>query len=278
MEKTSHTIYVATSNKATSFIEQIKNLFSLNDLLKQLVVRDIKLKYRRSYLGYLWSILNPLLTMTVLVIVFSNIFSRFEIDNFPLYLICGQIIFSFMSEATNNSVQAIVANRSLLKKTRVNKYIFPLAKVTSSMVNSFFSLGALILVMIFTQASLSWAMFFFPFVILQVYIFSLGLSFFLAAAAVFFRDIRHLWGVFLTMWMYLTPIFYPVSIIAEKYLVIYKNINPMYGYLEQFRTIVLHSVIPEWSTILTGFLTALVALLLGSWYFYKKQDDFILYI
>lgn len=278
MEKTSHAIYVATSNKATSFIEQIKNLFSLTDLLKQLVVRDIKLKYRRSYLGYLWSILNPLLTMTVLVIVFSNIFSRFEIDNFPLYLICGQIIFSFMSEATNNSVQAIVANRSLLKKTRVNKYIFPLAKVTSSMVNSFFSLGALILVMIFTQASLSWAMIFFPFVILQVYIFSLGLSFFLAAAAVFFRDIRHLWGVFLTMWMYLTPIFYPVSIIAEKYLVIYKNINPMYGYLEQFRSIVLHGVIPAWSTILTGFLTALVVLLLGSWYFYKKQDDFILYI
>ncbi|AHG87140.1 ABC transporter integral membrane subunit [Bibersteinia trehalosi USDA-ARS-USMARC-190] len=258
-------------------INEVKQFAQFNELLKQLVLRDVKLKYRRSYLGYLWSILNPLMLMMVLVVVFSNLF-RFDIPNFPLYLISGQVIFSFMVEATNMSVSSITGNASLLKKTYVPKYIFTLSKVGSSLVNLLFSLGALLLVMIFTGADYSWNLLFFPIVLLQVFLFSLGIGLFLAAATVFFRDIQYLWGVFVTMWMYLTPIFYPVTIIPAEYQTLYQYANPMYWFIEQFRDIVLYDKFPQTESIFMGIFTAVAVLVLGIWYFYKKQDEFILYI
>lgn len=257
--------------------DKFKRFFAFDELLKQLIIRDVKLKYRRSYLGYLWSILNPLMLMIVLVIVFSNLF-RFDIPNFPLYLISGQVIFNFMVEATNMSVWSITGNASLLKKTYVPKYIFTLSKVGSSLVNLIFSLGALLLVMIFTGAEFSWSLLFFPIIILQVFIFSLGLGLWLASITVFFRDIQYLWGVFVSMWMYLTPLFYPISIIPEEYQELYKTANPMYWYIEQFRDVVLYAKFPEMSSIIIGSLVAFAILILGAWYFNKKQDEFILYI
>lgn len=256
---------------------KLERFITFDELLKQLIIRDIKLKYRRSYLGYLWSILNPLMLMVVIVIVFSNLF-RFDIPNFPLYLLSGQIIFSFMVEATNMSVSSITGNASLLKKTYVPKYIFTLSKVGSSLVNLLFSLGALVLVMLFTQAEFSWNLLFFPIIILQVFIFSLGLGLWLAAITVFFRDIQYLWGVFVSMWMYLTPLFYPISIIPEEYQTLYKTANPMYWYIEQFRDVVLYAKFPESSSIFVGSLVSVGVLILGAWYFNKKQDEFILYI
>lgn len=257
--------------------DKLKRFLAFDELLKQLIIRDVKLKYRRSYLGYLWSILNPLMLMMVLVVIFSNLF-RFDIPNFPLYLISGQVIFNFMTEATNMSVWSITGNAALLKKTYVPKYIFTLSKVGSSLVNLVFSLGALVLVMIFTGAEFSWNLLFFPVIILQVFIFSLALGLWLAAITVFFRDIQYLWGVFVSMWMYLTPLFYPVSIIPEEYRSLYQNANPMYIYIEQFRDIVLYSKFPQTEMILMGFTTAFIVLILGTWYFNKKQDEFILYI
>ncbi len=259
------------------FEGKFRRFFAFDELLKQLIIRDVKLKYRRSYLGYLWSILNPLMLMMVMVVVFSNLF-RFDIPNFPLYLISGQVIFSFMVEATNMSVWSITGNATLLKKTYVPKYIFTLSKVGSSLVNLLFSLGALLLVMVFTQADFSWNLLFFPVVILQVFIFSLGLGLWLAAITVFFRDIQYLWGVFVSMWMYLTPLFYPVSIIPEEYQTLYKTANPMYWYIEQFRDIVLYAKFPESNSIFIGSLVSIGILVLGAWYFNKKQDEFILYI
>lgn len=258
-------------------IDAFKRFYAFDELLKQLIVRDVKLKYRRSYLGYLWSILNPLMLMIVLVIVFSNLF-RFDIPNFPLYLISGQVLFSFMVEATNMSVGSITGNASLLKKTYVPKYIFTISKVGSSLVNLVFSLGALLLVMVITGAEFSWNLLFFPFIVLQLLIFCLGISLFLAAATVFFRDIQYLWGVFVSMWMYLTPIFYPVTIISEEYQGLYRGANPMYWYIEQFRDIVLYAKFPQLDSILMGFGLAVIVLILGAWYFNKKQDEFILYI
>ena len=123
------------------FVGKFRRFYAFDELLKQLIIRDVKLKYRRSYLGYLWSILNPLMLMVVQVIVFSSIF-RFDTPNYPLYLISGQIIFNFMVEATNSAVWSVTGNASLLKKTYVPKYIFTISKVGSSLVNLVFSLGA----------------------------------------------------------------------------------------------------------------------------------------
>lgn len=258
-------------------VGKLYRLYAFDDLLKQLIIRDVKLKYRRSYLGYLWSILNPLMLMAVLLIVFSNLF-RFDIPNFPLYLISGQIIFSFMMEATNMSVFSITGNSGLLKKTYVPKYIFTLSRVGSSLVNLLFSCGALLLVMIFSGAIFSFNLLFFPVILFQVFLFSLGIGLFLAAATVFFRDIQYLWGVFTSMWMYLTPIFYPISIIPKEYQMLYQYANPMYWYIEQFRDIILYARFPQVESISIGFGFALSMVVFGAWYFNKKQDEFILYI
>lgn len=255
----------------------MKALLEYKELLRQLVLKDIKLKYRRSYLGYIWSILNPLLMMTVLVIVFSNLF-RFDIPNFAVYLLTGQVIFGFLSESTSMAVSSITGNSMLLKKTYVPKYIFTLSKVSSSLVNLLFSLIALALVMIITQVEPTWNILFFPIVIIEVYFFSLGISLFLAAFAVFFRDVQYLWGVFLSVWMYLSPIIYPISIIPEKYRWYYDNLNPMNIYITQFRDVVLNGTFFDTILLLQGIGYAFIALAIGIYTFLRKQDNFILYI
>lgn len=176
------------------------------------------------------------------------------------------------------SVGSIIGNAPLIKKTYVPKYIFTISKVGSSLVNTLFSLGALLIVMIITRADFSLNLLFLPVVLLQVFIFSLGLGMFLSAAAVFFRDIQYLWGVFVSMWLYLTPIFYPTNIIPAEYQTLYKGLNPMYWYLEQFRDIVLYARLPDIHSVLMGFGLAVLVLFLGSWYFNRTQDKFILYI
>lgn len=259
-------------NKKTGIAE----LLHYKELVRQLVLKDIKLKYRRSYLGYIWSILNPLLMMMVLVVVFSNLFNH-QISNFSVYLISGQVIFAFLSEATSVSVVSITNNAALLKKTYVPRYIFTLSKVTSSLVNLLFSLVALILVLIFTQTPVTWNVFWVPIILFQVYIFALGIGLILASTAVFFRDIQYLWSVFISIWMYLSPIIYPVSIISEEYVWWYKNINPMYAYIQQFRDVVMYGNSLPFEFFIQGSIYSLVFFLIGLLIFKRKQEQFILY-
>jgi len=246
-------------------------------LLEQLVSRDIKLKYRRSFLGYIWSILNPLLTMIIMVIVFSNMF-RFDIQNYPVYLIIGQTIFGFVSESTNHAMWSITGNAALLKKTYVPKYIFTISKVTSSFINTLFALGAMLLVFIVCNIQFNVYMLFIPVILLQVYVFCIGLGLLLAQGTVFFRDIQYIYSAFLTAWMYLTPVFYPISQLPERLAYLIRTYNPLYVYITQFRTIVLDGVFPASEMIIQGFGVSVIMLLIGTWSFLRNQDRFILYI
>ena len=174
---------------------RIYGLYRYKDLWEQLVIRDLKLKYRRSFLGYIWSILNPLMIMIVMTIVFSTMFKK-DIENFPVYLLTGRIMFDFMTVSTNRSMNSILGNAALLKKTYLPKYIFTLATVTSALVDFVFSLGALFLVMIVTGVPFTPYLFLIPLVAVQLYIFCLGLGLFLAQANVFFRDVQYIYSVF----------------------------------------------------------------------------------
>lgn len=246
-------------------------------LLGQLVMKDIKLKYRRSFLGYLWSILNPLMIMLIMLIVFSSMFKA-EIKNFAAYLIIGQMIFGFVSDATNLAMSSINGNAALIKKVYVPKYIFTMSKITSSFVNMMFSLAAMIIVFIITHVSPNVYMFFIPAILVEEYIFCLGLGLFLAQAAVFFKDIQYIYSAFLTAWMYFTPIFYPIEQLPSVLQNTIRYCNPVYSYILQFRTIVLTGSFPDLSVIAYGFITAFIMLLAGAWFFAKNQDRFILYI
>lgn len=259
------------------FLNRFQVFWNYRHLLQELVEKDIKLKYRRSFLGYLWSVLNPLLTMLVMVAVFSQLF-RYEIENFPVYLLCAQILFNFMIEATNQAVYSIWGNAALLKKVYVPKYIFTLSKITSSLVNMLFSLVALLIVMLLTRTKVTVNLLFVPLILFQLYVFCIGFGFFLAQASVFFRDIQYIYAVLTTAWMYLTPIFYPIDILPQGVRNGVMNLNPMYFYIEQFRDVILYGIMPDLELMLKGWLVAILFLGVGIICFLKTQDKFILYI
>lgn len=254
----------------------IKNFMKYRDLLSELVRRDIKIKYRRSFLGILWSLLNPLLMMLVLSIVFSYLFKS-RVKNFAVYLLTGQIIFAFLSEATSVAMQSIIGNSSLIKKVYIPKYIFPMAKTLSSFVNLIFSLMAIVIMLIVTKTKISWVILLFPVPLFYVLLFAMGVGLILAAYAVFFRDIIHLYGVLLMVWNYLTPIIYPEEIVPHKYQFLIR-MNPLYYLIKEFRDIVLYAKLPSLGLNLTCMAIAIGTLGLGMFLFYRKQDQFILYI
>jgi ABC-type polysaccharide/polyol phosphate export permease len=251
-------------------------LYTFRSFLYQLVRRDFKAKYKRSVLGILWTVLNPLLTMLVMTIVFSTIF-RFDIKNFPVYLLSGQVIFTFFSEATNMAMTSILGGGGMMKKVSLPKYIFPVSKVMSSLVNFFLSLIALLFVMLVTGAPFYWTMLLMPIPIFYIFIFSMGIGLILSAAVVFFRDVTYLYGIFLTALTYFTPLFYPISIIPDRFRFLI-SLNPMYHFVEYFRTVTIYGNIPTlWQNVVC-LLMAIVSLVIGLYIFYKKQDEFILYI
>ena len=245
-------------------------------ILSSLVGKDFKIKYRRSVLGVLWSVLNPLLMMVVLTIVFSTLF-RFDVQYYPVYLILGQTLFTFMSDATTSAMGSILESAPLIKKIRINKWIFPLEKVTFALVNFGFSFLAAIAVMIYYHITPTVNLIFFPLLIVCIYVFSLGLGLLLAALAVFFRDIVHLWSVLLTAWTYATPLFYPFEILPEWAMPIMKW-NPMYYYVNVLRESVLWGQTPAGKELIICAVCAIIALALGAFVFNKLQRKFILYV
>lgn len=257
--------------------DRINTFFKYKDLWLQLVARDIKLKYRRSFLGYLWSVLNPLFVMVIMTIVFSTMFKR-NIENFPVYLFTGKMLFDFMSTSTNQAMTSVTGNAALLKKTYVPKYIFTLAKVTSCMIDMVFSFGALLLVMVGTKAEFHITFLLLPTVVVQIYIFCCGLGFFLAAMNVFFRDIQYIYNAIITAWLYLTPIFYPVETLPANVQFVVKGLNPLYYYVAQFRDLIYYGRIPGPRVLWGGWIIAFIMLAFGLMVFKKRQDRFILYI
>ena len=264
--------------KQTGKISQyLTEFWKYRDLLKLLVSKNIKLKYRRSFLGYLWSILNPLMIMAVMTVVFSTMFSK-SIENFPVYLFCGQLLFNFMKNSTNQAISTITGSAAMLKKCYVPKYIFTLSKITSNLLDLVFSLGALLIVMIVTKTKFTWYILVFPFVLLQLYIFCVGLGLFLAQANVFFKDTQFIYNAVTTAWTYLTPIFYPLESLSEKLVWSIKHFNPMYFYIGQFRDLIYYGRMPGHLIILAGCGAAVAMLGIGMWSFLRAKDQFILHI
>ena len=246
-------------------------------VLRSLVGRDFKLKYRRSVLGVLWSVLNPLLMMVVMAAVFSYMF-RFSIENFPLYLILGTIMFAFMSNGTSSAMSSIIQNQALIKKIRIEKMLFPLEKATFELLNFAISLIAAAVVMIYYQIAPSihalWGL---PFLIICVTVFTAGLGLLVSALSVFFRDVMHLWSVILTAWNYATPIFYPYEML-DGWMQTVMQFNPMFHYVTFFRDIMMWDTNPGGMECLICLGMALVTLLVGYVVFRKAENRFILYI
>lgn len=254
----------------------IQNFKNYVPLLKELVSRDLKVKYRRSALGYVWSMLNPLLMMTIQAIVFSFVF-RSDIENFPLYLICGNTLFTFFNESTTMALGSILGNASLIKKVYIPKYIFPVSRVMSSLVTTLFSMGAILIVMIFTRAAVHPSILLVWYPLGCMFLFNCGISLILSSMTVYFRDLWHLYGVITMGLTYLTPIFYPINILPDAFRNIVASL-PLYHYITFFRSIVLSGKVPEASLWGSCALWSIAALILGTITFKRLQKNFILYI
>lgn len=254
-----------------------KDLF----ILRQLVSKDFKIKYRRSVLGVAWSVLNPLFMMIVMSIVFSYMFLH-NIENYPLYLILGNITFTLMSESTRQCLRSITGASSLLKKVKVDRVIFPVQKVLSATVNFAFSLIAVVLVMLWFRVVPTWHVIWVPLCVLLLVIFCCGLGMILGAAVVFFRDVMHLWSVILTAWNYLTPIFWDFQMLVDNnapaWIIGLVRINPMYNYVQFMRDTVLWQSNPSPSVLGLCIFWAVLMLVIGLIVFKKTERKFILYI
>ncbi len=268
--------YRYSHGKHSYVVNAVLALRKYRFLIRQLVGRDFKTKYKRSVLGVFWSFLNPLLTMLVQYFVFSTIF-RSDIPNFAAYLIIGTVMFSFFTEATGMALTSVLGNAGLITKVYMPKYIYPLTRVLSSLVNLVIFLIPLVIVCAVTGVRLHKSAVLALFFLVCLVIFSLGMGLILSSSMVFFRDTQFLWNVFSMIWMYATPIFYPETIIPENIKFIH-TLNPLYYFLQSARSCILDGLSPEPFMYFRCFVIALAALLLGAFIFHRNQDKFVLYL
>jgi ABC-type polysaccharide/polyol phosphate export permease len=247
-----------------------REMLQYRTLLRALVSRELKVRYKRSVLGVAWTMLNPLLMMAVFTVVFAH-FLRFEIRQFPIYFLSAFLLWNFVSQTTSWSTGCLVGNASLITKVYVPKGIFVLAPVVSGLVNLLLSLIPLALIMIVLGHPFTPSIAFLPVSILLAAVFSLGLSLLLAPLCLMFADIVPLYQVVLTAWMYLTPIFYPVSIVPERYRVLVEA-NPMTYFVEAFRAPIYAGTLPDASVLLGATVSAAVVFLGGAIVFDRYSD------
>ena len=245
-------------------------------LLENLIKRDLKVKYRRSALGILWSMLNPLLMMIILSAVFSYMFKS-TIEHYAVYLMIGQLVFGFFSESTTSAMTSVLSAAPLIKKVYVPKYLFPMEKVLFSLINTIFTSISLLVVMFYYGISFSVAVICVPAIIGMLTIFNIGVSLLLSSLTVFFRDIIHLYGVVTMALMYFTPIIYPVSQLPE-FMQSVIIINPLYWYVETTRDVLMVGIFPTMDQWLACFSCAIISIVIGLIVFKKQQDKFILYV
>ena len=263
--------------------ESIKRFKEYSFLFSELVKRDFKKKYKRTYLGMLWSLLSPLLTLLVMSVVFTRIFGRdiseyYRADSYVLYLFCGNIIFSFFSDSTSRGMTALMANSRIFSKINLPKYLFLFSTNVSSLINFGLTLIVFFVFCIFEGAVFSLAMFSLIIPILCLVVFNVGVGLILSALYVFFRDMQYLWGVFTTLLMYASAIFYLVtpSNFGEWCWVF--KCNPLFVYISYFREVVLNGAVPSLEINLLAVGYALVAFLIGALMYKKCNHRFIYYV
>lgn len=263
-----------------TFVKNIFNNFrAYSFLMSQMIGRDFKVKYKRSVLGIVWSLLYPVLMMAVMAVVFSQVF-RMNIEgisNYLVYLLSGLIIFNYFSEATNSAMTSVVSNFQLMNKVYMPKYIFPLSKCLFSGINFLLSLIPLLLVVIITGAPITWLYVFLPYVFVCIFLFALGVGLFLATVSVFLRDVFYIYGIVVLIWQYFTPLFYDINMFDNQTIVAILRLNPLYHYLSFARTILIDGQMPSGLTFLTCGVSALVTVIIGGIIFKAKQDKFIYY-
>jgi ABC-type polysaccharide/polyol phosphate export permease len=251
-------------------------IYRYRDLVLALVARELKVRYRRSALGFTWTMLQPLLMMLVLQVVFSSLF-RFQLANYPVYAMAGILFWNFFSQSVVASMNSLRGNALLLKKVPVPMAVFPIATVASGVINLIFALVPLLLILLITGHPLTPSLLFLPVAILLAALFTLGAGLLLSPLSIFFNDVVEMITVILSVLMYLTPIFYPKEIVPAKMRWVVR-FNPLRSILEVFRDPIYYGKVPPLSHLTVSCVIVLIALGLGAWAFRKSSDRIPFYI
>jgi len=261
-----------SAHRPPLLVEELLALIKYQELIRQFVLRAITTRYKRSFLGVVWTMLNPLLTMIVLTLVFSQIF-RFSIDNYPVYVLSGLVLWIFFSSSTSAAMGDMLWSGGLLGRIYVPKSVFSVSAVGAGLVNLLLSLIPLFLIAIVLQVKITPAILVMPLSILLLAIFALGVGLLLSTAVVYFADMMPVYEVILVIWMYTTPIIYSIDIIPENIRWLFK-LNPLYHMLILFREPLYNGVVPGLSTWLISAGFALTALTLGGVIFTSKSNEY----
>jgi ABC-type polysaccharide/polyol phosphate export permease len=257
-------------------LHEFSEILRYKELLRNLVSRDIKKRYKRSTLGFLWVMLDPLLMMLIFYVIFAGVFGR-AVGNYTAYVMSGIIMWQLFAQATKVSSMAFISNTNLINKLYLPKSIFPVAVVASSLAHFIFSLVPLFVIITFSGTHPSYYIALLPITIALISIFSIGISLTISTLTVFFHDVSYIYDVLLIGWMYVSAIFYPVSILPPKLRVLI-SLNPIYHYISLFRACIYDNTVPVTEHIVFGAAFAFLAFWAGWTIYYKNKDRIVFYL
>jgi len=254
------------------FSELLRN----RQLVSALALQELRVRYKRSVLGFFWALLNPLFMMTILTVVFTYIM-RVKVHAYSIFMLSALLPWTLFNQALTYSAESIVSHAHLLKKMYIGKAIFPVAAVLANIINFGLSMIPLFVLMIALRFPLHWTWIYIPVPLFGLLLFSLGCGFFVAAANVFFRDVAHIIQIVLQGWFYLSPVIYSVDFVPHRYQWLF-HLNPMVYTLNGFRLAIYYGQLPQLSSIAMTFVVGFLALYLGYAFFRRHQDSFVLYV
>lgn len=257
-------------------IELCRNIYRNRELIWALALKELRVRYKRSVLGFLWALLNPALLMIVLTVVFGTLM-RFSMDHYAIFLLSVLLPWTFFSQALAYSVDSVVGNAELLKKVRVAKLVFPVAAVLANVINFFLSLIPLALLMLVLRFPFHWTWIYVPIAIVDLILFTLGAAFLFATANVFYRDVSHIVQILLSAWFYFCPIVYSLDFIPPRYHWLFR-LNPMLYVLNGFRLGIYYGMLPSAQSIGMALICGVLALVIGFTVFQRYQQRFIYYV
>jgi len=263
-------------------INRLAELYHYRELIKNLVIRDLKVRYKSSVLGVLWSLLNPLLMTIVFTVVFS-LMLRSDTPNYPVFFMCGYLPWSFLSDSVVRGTNAIVGNDHLIKKVYFPREVLPISDVLSGLVNFLLALLVLFGIILVFRVHLTASVLMLPVIIVGQILFTMGLAFILATANVFYRDTQHIMQVVMQAWFFLTPIFYPIDVIPQSATVLgitvnlqlwVRRLNPMASLIASYRDILFRGAMPGLDFLLRTLVTCLVIFVIGYLFFSRFSSVF----
>ena len=267
-------VYDSDSSQTTPMRNGITELLRYKDLLRLLITTNITTRYKRSILGVAWTLLSPLLTMTVMSIAFSALF-RFSVPNYPVYVLAGLLFFGFFQESTTQGMTALIWGSALLKKVYIPASVFPISAVGTGIVNLCLSLIPLFAIMVIIGRPPTWSLLFVPVAMVMTAVLSLGVGLILSTIAVVFSDVVEMWVVIVRALFYLTPVMYPERIFPERLQWIFQ-VNPLYHLIHCWRDPIYYGTLPAMDTVLKALVWCIGTFFVGWWVFSRRAHQFAL--